>query len=112
MFYTGSTAKCNEEEEEEEEDSPSACIPFVLPAELQADEVTSAELWIYQTNSGDDFVVSEISHSRSRRDSNTRGKMILFSLSVLIVQCCLQNNSLIKCVHKSGVNKLVLKITL
>lgn len=51
--------------------NPSVCFVYNLPSELQADEVTTAEFWLYknkdssdeQSNGGQDFVLSEISHS-------------------------------------------------
>jgi TGF-beta receptor len=45
--------------------SPGACFTFKLPAELQADDVTTVEFWAYkESDQGDSqnqtFVVSEI----------------------------------------------------
>lgn len=49
--------------------NPSACFVYNLPAELQADEVTTAEFWLYKNKDsldvGQDFVLSEISHSKT-----------------------------------------------
>uniref|UniRef100_A0A1B6DX80 TGF-beta family profile domain-containing protein n=1 Tax=Clastoptera arizonana TaxID=38151 RepID=A0A1B6DX80_9HEMI len=60
----GSSLKC-----EDDLNSPSACVQFLLPADLHADEVTSAELWIYRTSYGDDFMISEMAHLRMKREA-------------------------------------------
>lgn len=50
-------------------DSPAACFTFKLPAELQADDVTTVEFWVYkereQTDSQNQtFVVSEVARRK------------------------------------------------
>lgn len=51
--------------------SPAACFTFKLPAELQADDVTTVEFWVYKESDQRDsqnqtFVVSEV----ARRNLN------------------------------------------
>ncbi|XP_018322728.1 inhibin beta A chain [Agrilus planipennis] len=46
---------------------PSACLPFVLPKDVHASEVSTAELWVYKKADSEDihnqtFIVSEIAH--------------------------------------------------
>jgi len=49
--------------------SPAACFTFKMPAELQADDVTTAEFWVYkereQTDSQNQtFIVSEVARRK------------------------------------------------
>lgn len=91
--------------------NPSACFVYNLPSELQADEVTTAEFWLYknkessgeQTNGGQDFVLSEISHSKINKHMD---RTIRIATENTVLSGKLTNETVMLCVIVTWSNQL------